>query len=427
MEETLPLQVDILSLPDVTQATHDNLNVNANIQMGDADVTTSNPVLVRLTDGVDGTIDLKDGVDNGGDNDAGLQLAGRDSGGIGRTITATTAGRLQVEALIASGGATPLPDGASTLTEQQTQSTTLSAIQTALQIMDDWDESDRAKVNLIAGQAGITAGAGVVSTNTPRLTLASDDPAVVALQIIDDWDETDRAKVNPVVGQAGLAAGTGVDASNALRVSLATNIPLPAGTNRIGEIRLVDINDLNMDVAPDVAVPANTRALCFAGHDDGDVVRIPTINVDALDGKKRVSIEGKISVSPPEPPAAATPVSIAADSPLDVTGTDDTDTEITTGDTFTIQQVTAGAEGDPTEKGAVIRVSYIDGSSVEHVIEQIYLTGQTVQIFPDTSTARDGTTLLGVAGAGLGVIRIRREQFGGGTRELDVVLRGFEQ
>lgn len=55
----------------------------------------------------------------------------------------------------------------------------------ALQIMDDWDESDRAKVNIIAGQAGISAGAGAVAANTPRTTLASDDPAVALLGTID--------------------------------------------------------------------------------------------------------------------------------------------------------------------------------------------------------------------------------------------------
>lgn len=62
--------------------------------------------------------------------------------------------------------------------------TAVEAIQTAVEILDDWDESDRAKVNLIAGQVGISAGAGAVATNTPRMTLASDDPAVVVLQSI---------------------------------------------------------------------------------------------------------------------------------------------------------------------------------------------------------------------------------------------------
>ncbi len=56
----------------------------------------------------------------------------------------------------------------------------------SLSVVDDWDESDRAKVNIIAGQAGVTAGAGAVAANTPRVTHASDDPTVVSLQLIDD-------------------------------------------------------------------------------------------------------------------------------------------------------------------------------------------------------------------------------------------------
>lgn len=60
------------------------------------------------------------------------------------------------------------------------------ASQTALEIMDDWDESDRAKVNPIVGQAGIAAGAGAVGATVPRTTLASDDPAVTSLGVIDN-------------------------------------------------------------------------------------------------------------------------------------------------------------------------------------------------------------------------------------------------
>lgn len=63
--------------------------------------------------------------------------------------------------------------------------TDTGALVTALQIMDDWDESDRAKVNLIVGQAGIAAGAGAVGATVPRVTLASDDPAVALLTTID--------------------------------------------------------------------------------------------------------------------------------------------------------------------------------------------------------------------------------------------------
>jgi len=44
----------------------------------------------------------------------------------------------------------------------------LADIKTSAQIMDDWDESDRAKVNLIAGQAGIMGG-----TVTPAIPAAN--------------------------------------------------------------------------------------------------------------------------------------------------------------------------------------------------------------------------------------------------------------
>ncbi len=74
-----------------------------------------------------------------------------------------------------------LPSGAATLAEQQTQSTSLSAIAASASVLDDWDESDRAKVNIVVGQAGVTAGAGAVAANTQRVTLASDDPAVAVL------------------------------------------------------------------------------------------------------------------------------------------------------------------------------------------------------------------------------------------------------
>lgn len=76
----------------------------------------------------------------------------------------------------------------------------LDAIAASLSVLDDWDESDRMKVNLIVGQAGITAGAGAVAANTPRVTHASDDPVVTSLQIIDDVVVTEDAAAasNPI-------------------------------------------------------------------------------------------------------------------------------------------------------------------------------------------------------------------------------------
>jgi hypothetical protein len=81
---------------------------------------------------------------------------------------------------------------------------------TALQVVDDWDESDRAKVNLIVGQAGIAAGAGAVGATVPRVTHASDDPAVTALQLVDDfgvgeYETVAASQTAQVIGATGAA------------------------------------------------------------------------------------------------------------------------------------------------------------------------------------------------------------------------------
>ncbi len=89
--------------------------------------------------------------------------------------------------------------------------------------LDDWDESDRAKVNLIAGQAGITAGAGNVAANTPRITVAADDPLVTRLGEV----------------QASPTANTVLDRLKALL----TGIALAAGTNLIGKVASVHSTD----------------------------------------------------------------------------------------------------------------------------------------------------------------------------------------
>lgn len=54
---------------------------------------------------------------------------------------------------------------------------------TALQIIDDWDESDRAKVNIIAGQVGVQGGAGALTALVLRVTEATDSQ--LALDITD--------------------------------------------------------------------------------------------------------------------------------------------------------------------------------------------------------------------------------------------------
>lgn len=101
----------------------------------------------------------------------------------------------------------------------------LAASATSLAIVDDWDESDRAKVNVIAGQAGITAGAGAVAANTPRVTLASDDPAVASLSVLDDWDSSDSCKV------VGPAAHDAAVSNNPLCIGGVASAAAPTSVN----------------------------------------------------------------------------------------------------------------------------------------------------------------------------------------------------
>lgn len=86
-------------------------------------------------------------------------------------------------------------------------------------------------IGILSGSEGswtytlLVGGAGAVTAGTPRVTLASDDPAVTSLAAIDDWDESDRCKVNIIVGQAGVAAGSGAVSATVQRMTLASDDP----------------------------------------------------------------------------------------------------------------------------------------------------------------------------------------------------------
>jgi len=55
------------------------------------------------------------------------------------------------------------------------------SIKTAVEIMDDWDDSNYANVNANIAGTDIVGGAGAVASGVQRMTLASDDPAVANL------------------------------------------------------------------------------------------------------------------------------------------------------------------------------------------------------------------------------------------------------
>lgn len=68
------------------------------------------------------------------------------------------------------------------------------------------------------------------------ITEANSAAIAASLSVIDDWDESDRAKVNIIVGNAGVTANTGTVDAGTQRVTLATNVALPTGSNVIGAL-----------------------------------------------------------------------------------------------------------------------------------------------------------------------------------------------
>ena len=152
------------------------------------------------------------------------------------------------------------------------------------------------------------------------------------------------------------------------------------------------------------------------------------VNVTEDDGVLRLAILGKVVIAPSPIPDTATAVTIAADTPL-VVGAQpsihSTEYIIPDGEAFTLQQLTAGAEGDPTEKGSKVEVYYFDGT-VDHLIERVYVSGFSLSTsYPDVELARDGTPMVGDGSTKK--IRIDRIRMSGTAQELDSVVRGFVQ
>jgi hypothetical protein len=81
-----------------------------------------------------------------------------------------------------SAASLPLPAGAATAALQSTGNTSLANAESSLAALDDWDESDRAKVNPIVGQAGVAAGSGAISATTQRVVEATDSPMFTTTQ-----------------------------------------------------------------------------------------------------------------------------------------------------------------------------------------------------------------------------------------------------
>lgn len=110
-----------------------------------------------------------------------------------------------------------LPTGASTSAKQDSEIALLTTI--------DADTSNVSlKIDTIAGavsgtemQVDVLTMPSVAVTNAGTFAV-QDAAAEASLSVLDDWDESDRAKVNIIVGQAGVAAGVGATGATVQRV-----------------------------------------------------------------------------------------------------------------------------------------------------------------------------------------------------------------
>ena len=139
-----------------------------------------------------------------------------------------------------------------------TDNAVLDAIAASLSVLDDWDVSNYANVNLNVAGSDIAANAGTMSATTPRVTIATDDThfgavgaaadvdGVVhgqlryigagldtlettlsnietAVQIIDDWDDSNYANVNINIAGTDVDGNSGNKSAQSQRVVIATD------------------------------------------------------------------------------------------------------------------------------------------------------------------------------------------------------------
>lgn len=188
---------------------------------------------------------------------------------------------------------------------------------------------------------------------------------------------------------------------------------------------LFDISGSELSVKDGISGSLSSSALPVAGFDLSKISRIATIVYDSVSQKNKLSIDGTVSLTiPPVPPGGVQKI-IAADDPLSVSVSHDTSYLITSGTTFVIQQIVAGAGGDPQSKGSKIEIYYsssLDGTF--KLVDRVYVDGFTeFGDLPDTSITRDGTLM---TGSGNEYLIIRRDRLGGQAQEVDAVLKGYE-
>jgi len=253
------VQVDVLTMPTTTvtatnldirdiDAATDDITVYGDVGILDQlDLTNSNPAAVAIVDG-DGTQITSFG--------GGVQYTETN---IDATITGTALmWEDAADTLVAASATKPLPVDLGTNNDVTVTSGSITA---------------NAGTNLNTSALALEAGGNLAG-------------AATSLAILDDWDETNRAAVNTIAGQVGVQGASGTVTALTQRVVLATDVALPAGTNGIGKLTSnsgVDIGDVDVtSVIPGTGATSLGKAIdTMTGATDTGVLTLATRD-DAL-------------------------------------------------------------------------------------------------------------------------------------------------
>ena len=102
------------------------------------------------------------------------------------------------------GGGALTVDGTVTANLGTTDNAVLDAVAASLSVLDDWDDSNYANVNMNLAGSDAQAGEGTISATTQRVTIATDDDGVAHLATIAGAVST-QMQVDIVADGAGLA------------------------------------------------------------------------------------------------------------------------------------------------------------------------------------------------------------------------------
>ena len=159
-----------------------------------------------------------------------------------------------------------------------------AAIAASLAIIDDWDDSDYCNVNCNIAGTDMVGGAGAVAAGVQRVTLASDDPSVAllttidsdtsavktAIELLDNAVDGNYLNVNLNLAGTDADSGEGVLTANTLRVSLATD------DDGVAHLATIAGDTTSLDGK---VTACNTGAVVLAASDGTDIGNVDVASV----------------------------------------------------------------------------------------------------------------------------------------------------